>query len=140
MDMDAADRPSSAELAALPENALVQLPLSRRGRGPGLLIFLPGDYTPKKKNANETTTLDPEPLQKWAEEGFAVVQLTIGADDDPQETYLNTMDAVRFLLRLPECAEFDKVGVVGILSSHIYTTALPMSILMLLSIWLDTGL
>lgn len=117
--MEIEDRPTSTELAALPENALVQLPLSRRGRGPGLLIFLPADYSPLKRNGKKSKTLDPEPLQKWAEEGFAVVQLTIGADDDPQETYLNTMDAVRFLLRLPECAEFEKVGVVGILSSHI---------------------
>jgi carboxymethylenebutenolidase len=118
--MDVEDRPTSAELAALPENALVQLPLSRRGRGPGLLIFLPRDYTPTT-NEKQSKTLDPEPLQKWAEEGFAVVQLTIGADDDPQDTYLNTMDAVRFLLRLPECADFEKVGVVGNLSSHIST-------------------
>ncbi|KAE8441717.1 hypothetical protein EG329_004503 [Mollisiaceae sp. DMI_Dod_QoI] len=105
------DGPTPEELAALPENAMVQLPLSRRGRGPGLLIFLPKDYSPQKKNG-KIESLDPEPLQKWAEEGFSVVQLTIGADDDPNETYLNTMDAVRFLLRLPECAEFEKVGVV----------------------------
>ncbi|KUJ08153.1 NTF2-like protein [Mollisia scopiformis] len=109
--MEGEERPTLEELSALPENALVQLPLSRRGRGPGLLIFLPQDYTPQKKEKT-TKSLDPEPLQKWAEEGFAVVQLTIGQDDDPQETYLNTMDAVRFLLRLPECAEFEKVGVV----------------------------
>lgn len=109
--MDPEDRPTPAELAALPENALVQLPLSRRGLGPGLLIFVPDRYTPQKKG-DKSKSLDPEPLQKWAEEGFAVVQLTIGADDDPQETYLNTMDAVRFLLRLPECAQFEKVGVV----------------------------
>ncbi|KAF8856145.1 hypothetical protein BDZ45DRAFT_481003 [Acephala macrosclerotiorum] len=105
--MDPEDRPTPAELAALPENALVQLPLSRRGLGPGLLIFVPDRYTPQKKG-DKSKSLDPEPLQKWAEEGFAVVQLTIGADDDPQETYLNTMDAVRFLLRLPECAQFEK--------------------------------
>lgn len=112
------DRPTSAELTALPDNALVQLPLSRRGRGPGLLIFLPKDYKPQK-SGEKSKSLDPEPLQKWAEEGFAVVQLAIGADDDAQETYLNTMDAVRFLLRLPECAEYEKVGVVGTSSVHI---------------------
>ena len=138
--MEVEDRPSSAELAALPENALVQLPLSRRGRGPGLLIFMPDDYTPKK-NGSKAKTLDPEPLQKWAEEGFAVVQLTIGTDDDPQETYLNTMDAVRFLLRLPECAEFEKVGVVGIRSSHVSHFILSFkSMLILFSIWLDARL
>ena len=49
----------------------LQAPLSRRGRGPGLVLVLDhyAEIGPSEKY------LDPPPLQKWAEEGFAVVQV-----------------------------------------------------------------
>ena len=50
---------------------LFQAPLSQRGRGPGLILVL--DHyallTESEKN------WDLPPLRKWAEEGFAVVQV-----------------------------------------------------------------
>lgn len=50
---------------------MLQTPLSRRGRGPGLVLVLDhySEIQPSEKH------LDPPPLQKWAEEGFAVVQV-----------------------------------------------------------------
>jgi hypothetical protein len=46
----------------------IQPPLSRRGRGPGILLFL----SSAKISPRHPKPLDPEPLQKWAEEGFTV--------------------------------------------------------------------
>lgn len=50
----------------------LQAPLSRRGRGPGLVLVL-DHYARVKKSEKH---LDPPPLTKWAEEGFAVVQVS----------------------------------------------------------------
>lgn len=52
----------------------LQAPLSRRGNGPGLVLVL-NHYAQIEKKEGE---LDPEPLRKWAEEGFCVVQVSLG--------------------------------------------------------------
>jgi carboxymethylenebutenolidase len=49
----------------------LQPPLSRRGKGPGLILVL--DHYALIERSEKY--LDPPPLQKWAEEGFAVVQV-----------------------------------------------------------------
>jgi carboxymethylenebutenolidase len=51
----------------------LQAPLSRRGKGPGLVLVLNHVALIEKSEKH----LDPPPLQKWAEEGFAVVQLIV---------------------------------------------------------------
>ncbi|KAH8629757.1 NTF2-like protein [Alternaria alternata] len=51
----------------------LQPPLSRRGKGPGLVLVLDHYAAREAKDG----CLDPPPLQKWAEEGFAVVQLLV---------------------------------------------------------------
>ena len=54
------------------ENPLtLQSPLSRCGRGPGLILLL----DPTQPYHGSPKTLDPPPLQKWAEEGYAVAQV-----------------------------------------------------------------
>ncbi|KAH9484921.1 hypothetical protein JR316_0001823 [Psilocybe cubensis] len=59
----------SAPRVTLAPNVFLQPPLSRRGIGPGLVLFLPDiSFSP-----GVTKPLDPEPILKWAEEGFAVV-------------------------------------------------------------------
>jgi carboxymethylenebutenolidase len=70
--------PPSAPLS-FPEPQIIssditlQAPLSRRGKGPGLVLVV--NHTALiDKSENH---LDPPPLQKWAEEGFAVVQLKV---------------------------------------------------------------
>ncbi|KAG7096653.1 hypothetical protein E1B28_004068 [Marasmius oreades] len=69
----------SAPLVNLSENVVLQPPLTRRGTGPGMIMFLPpeGSFDRRKDTAK---LLDPEPVQKWAEEGFAVVGATIKGD------------------------------------------------------------
>ena len=56
----------------------LQPPLSRRGKGPGLVLVLDHYAAREAKDG----CLDPPPLQKWAEEGFAVVQVCFGSDCD----------------------------------------------------------
>lgn len=55
------------------EQITLQAPLSRRGKGPGLVLVI--DHYAKVEKSEKH--LDPPPLQKWAEEGFAVVQLLL---------------------------------------------------------------
>ena len=71
------------------ENPLIlQPPLSRRGRGPGLILLLdPYHGSPK--------TLDPPPLQKWAEEGYAVAQVL----------FLVSAPAAQLALQIAQAAE-----------------------------------
>lgn len=71
----------SQPLVRLAPNVMLQPPLTRRGTGPGLIIFLPS------QNAIQTSTrnkrpLDPEPQMKWAEEGLAVVARTSPSDSN----------------------------------------------------------
>lgn len=56
----------------------LQPPLSRRGRGPGLILVLDHYALLQKSEAN----LDPPPLQKWAEEGYAVAQVLVPGKPD----------------------------------------------------------
>jgi carboxymethylenebutenolidase len=51
----------------------LQPPLSRLGRGPGLILVL--DHYALIEQSEKH--LDPPPLQKWAEEGFAVAQVLV---------------------------------------------------------------
>ena len=70
--------PSSSSAQAPPpqpqiitSDITLQAPLSRRGKGPGLVLVL-NHYAAREAKEG---CLDPPPLKKWAEEGFAVVQV-----------------------------------------------------------------
>ncbi|KAJ5059409.1 hypothetical protein J3E74DRAFT_48604 [Bipolaris maydis] len=90
----------------------LQAPLSRRGRGPGLVLVLDhyAEIGPSEKY------LDPPPLQKWAEEGFAVVQLLVPgneAEDGGEFPLQKALDA----LKSCDGCEFDKgVGLISYIS------------------------
>lgn len=89
----------------------VHPPLSRRGTGPGLILLAPAalDLSAHEKS------LDPPPLQKWAEESYAVAQITVGEDASGLAEHLGT--ALAELEKLPECETTEKVGLVVIASS-----------------------
>lgn len=55
-------------------------------------------------------TLDPPPLQKWAEEGYTVAQIVVG--DDAPDIAGQLGIAIAELEKLPECLG-DKFGLVG---------------------------
>ncbi|KAL7922543.1 hypothetical protein ACQKWADRAFT_292746 [Trichoderma austrokoningii] len=70
----------SAPAVRIGPSSVLQPPLSRRGSGPGLVVVLPNS-TPAGTRTGTEKPLDPEPLQKWAEEGFAVVAVTLPANE-----------------------------------------------------------
>ncbi|KAJ5438130.1 uncharacterized protein N7458_009128 [Penicillium daleae] len=67
----------NAKPVKLTHNLTIHAPLSRQGHGPGIIIIR-ADTTASEKN--ERATLDPEPLQKWAEESYTVAQVTVSSD------------------------------------------------------------
>ncbi len=79
---------TTARPIVLAPNAILQPPLSRLGKGPGLLVVVPAEY----KASNERKTLDPEPCQKWAEEGYIVVEVKVGADELSSTSIWNAQD------------------------------------------------
>ncbi len=100
----------SAPLVTLSENAVLQPPLTRRGTGPGMIIFLP-PASAFKTSTEGDKTLDPEPVQKWAEEGFAIVGVTPSASGWSVEE--NLAKGVDALLDLQELDIKDKFAVTG---------------------------
>lgn len=63
----------NAPLVTISPSCIIQPPLTRRGTGPGLIVLLPDakDIEPSLHKH-----LDPEPVQKWAEEGYGVAGIT----------------------------------------------------------------
>ncbi|KAH8733006.1 hypothetical protein GQ44DRAFT_745239 [Phaeosphaeriaceae sp. PMI808] len=89
----------------------LQPPLSRRGTGPGLILVL--DHYALTEQSEKH--LDPPPLQKWAEEGFAVVQLLVPGN--PEEGGEFPLKRVLDVLKGCEGCEFEKgVGLISYLS------------------------
>ena len=87
----------------------LQPPLSRCGKGPGLVLLRPRSHT---SCSDQYTGLDPAPLQKWAEESYAVVQVTIDRGDElSQERVTRAIDELH---SLPECDEKHKFGLLGL--------------------------
>jgi carboxymethylenebutenolidase len=104
----------SAPLVTLGPDIVLQPPLSRRGHGPGLIIFLPSIEYQSEVDSRVRKPLDPAPVQKWAEEGFAVIGITGGSDSIVEST-LNL--AVTTLVNLDEVDIKDKLGVLGMMQS-----------------------
>jgi carboxymethylenebutenolidase len=90
------------------DNVSLQNPLSRYGKGPGLLLLVPKDYK-SRSSTDITKTLDPEPQQKWAEEGFAVVEVKV----DPATVEEDCKVGIEALKNLPQCSSYTTVGVIG---------------------------
>lgn len=77
------------------EGLELQPPLTHRGTGPGLIVVLPPRLSmhPHKKLGLKTP-LDPEPVKKWAEEGFAVVGARISGGTDVTEALSTALAAL----------------------------------------------
>lgn len=102
--------PSSPPIE-LNRNIIIQPPLTRRGTGPGLIIFLPDPS--KLGPSTEAKVLDPEPVMKWAEEGFAVAGVTVsGPDPDFSLILRQCCDALSALHQVNNKEAF------GVLSKH----------------------
>lgn len=100
----------SAPLQILSDDEVLQPPLTRRGIGPGIILFLPPLDVLNPRTTGEKP-LDPEPVQKWAEEGYAVFGLIPKLKGWSPEESLKKGAAA--LLALKELDTRDKFGVVG---------------------------
>lgn len=102
----------SARPVELTPNVTLQPALSRRGQGPALMLIRPSCYSECKKN---NSSLDPEPLQKWAEESFVVAQVTLDstAAGDPAAIGTMVQTAKEGLTTLPERTSKDQCGVIS---------------------------
>ncbi|PGG97073.1 hypothetical protein AJ79_09346 [Helicocarpus griseus UAMH5409] len=99
----------SAPPKQLGPNLTLQPPLSRRGHGPGLLLLLPDNIVLDKSKE----TLDPPPLQKWAEEGYAVVEVRIPSTSESGFSIVSAIQHGQGALRdLPECDIKDRFGLI----------------------------
>lgn len=95
-------------MAQVNEKLTTAAPLSRRGHGPGLILLVDAELDLSKHEK----TLDPPPLYKWAEEGFAVAQLRLtasGGDTIRDDLHL----ALSELSKLSSCDQKDKIGVIS---------------------------
>ncbi|KAJ5260870.1 hypothetical protein N7524_008503 [Penicillium chrysogenum] len=101
---------SSAQVDLSP-HVTIQPPLSRCGHGPGLILIRPLCYATCQQ---QNKTLDPEPLKKWAEESFTVVQISVdeksAIDISPLRELLQ--EAERGLTKRLECDTKEKVGLI----------------------------
>ncbi|UPL02565.1 hypothetical protein LCI18_013499 [Fusarium solani-melongenae] len=97
----------TSQLTTLSKGMLLLPPLSRRGHGPGLIIL-------HRHSEDPLTFYDgaPSPLLKWAEEGYAVVQLDPTSFDgrSAEDVLRETVEA------LDQCAKCDPKGNVGLVS------------------------
>jgi len=95
----------SAPLITLSPNAVLQPPLSRRGTGPGVILFLPNTIS-----SAESKPLDPEPVNKWAEEGFAVVGVTVSKSLSIDQVLQQALDALEALDQVDIKQNFAVIG------------------------------
>lgn len=102
----------SAPPQELSPHLTLQPPLSRRGSGPGLILVV--DHYSELDVSEKS--LDPPPMQKWAEEGFAVVQLKVpGRNGDGGEFPLDR--AIEALKGCEHCIWGDGIGLICMYST-----------------------
>ncbi|RVX67465.1 hypothetical protein B0A52_08818 [Exophiala mesophila] len=112
--------------AALPEAKLSRLetgisllpPLSRRGYGPGLIILVPDTLEGSQLTITEGV---PSPMLKWAEEGYAVVEVVAAALEKSSDVLTR---ALQVLQGCDACTPKDKVGIV-VYDDQLWNTAAP---------------
>jgi len=92
------------------DGLMIQPPLIRRGHGPALIVLIPEGVD----TAFHEKTLDPPPLQKWAEEGWAVAQITIADDETSlRHRISDALAALRDIQPLGSCDSTEKTGLIG---------------------------
>ncbi|PNH57740.1 hypothetical protein VD0003_g201 [Verticillium dahliae] len=85
----------------------IHRPLTRRGHGPGLIIL-----TEEGHGVPKDGMLDPPPAQKWAEEGFAIAAVTIGADAETVDLKQVLQNAADELDGLDVCDQKGRFGLI----------------------------
>ncbi|KAF5855577.1 hypothetical protein ETB97_008966 [Aspergillus alliaceus] len=90
----------STPATLLKDIIILQPPRSRCGCGPGLALVRPSSLTPCE---GYNTSLDPTPMQKWVEESYAVVQITIDEETASEMLPVLVRTGVVALAYLSEC-------------------------------------
>lgn len=92
---------------------VLQPPLSRRGTGPGIIIFLPDSAHLVLADQSTAKPLDPDPITKWAEEGFAVVAIAGNSSDEVPSVANALKKALEALQALEQVDIKQKFAVIG---------------------------
>ncbi len=119
----------SAPRIHLSSGISIQPPLSRRGYGPGLILILPS-LPPKpvviiNEDAGLTADqLDPDPVCKWAEEGYAVLAIEGKIEKDLGEVLkTGCSELVKWQDENDDEVIKDKVGMIGELTLAIKSSS-----------------
>ncbi|KAF2013332.1 dienelactone hydrolase-like protein [Aaosphaeria arxii CBS 175.79] len=103
--------PSTPPIKVSP-HLTIQPPLSRRGHGPGLILV--ADHYASLDESDKH--LDPPPLVKWAEEGYAVAQVLIPGKTDEDGSEFPLKRAVEELRKLESCDDGGGFGLISYLT------------------------
>lgn len=103
----------TAELVEISEYISLLPPLSRRGYGPGLMIVLPEGTPTYRQGGVVCEDGVPPPLLKWAEEGFAVVEIREAAFRGDISVQQVLDRAVADLVDCEQCHEDGGIGIIG---------------------------
>ncbi|KAI4724460.1 hypothetical protein E4T49_07822 [Aureobasidium sp. EXF-10728] len=101
----------SAPAINVSSSVTIQPPLSRAGKGPALVVLIDQESATKPS----TESIEPPPMQKWAEESFLVAQVDLSKLHNSFEETLS--EALRSIKDLPSFDGNEKFGVIAYLSS-----------------------
>lgn len=108
----------NAQPIQISKEITIQAPLTRRGTGPGLILLVPSsrlvevaNHMSRGVSRRSTKALDPEPLKKWAEEGYAVAQIAWYTNMGNLSAVVG--QAIVELGKMKECEGSEKIGLVG---------------------------
>ena len=110
----------NAALIQISPHIVLQPPLSRRGTGPGIVIFLPDSVNLVLADQRTTKPLDPDPITKWAEEGFAVVAITSTCSDQVISAAQALKEGLEALQALEQVDTKQKFAVIGRFHRQMY--------------------
>lgn len=102
-----------AALIRITADIVLQPPLSRRGTGPGIIIFLPDPANLVLADQSTAKPLDPDPITKWAEEGFAVVAISGTSSDQVASAAQALKEALEALQAIEQVDIKEKFAVIG---------------------------
>ncbi|EXJ60016.1 hypothetical protein A1O7_04164 [Cladophialophora yegresii CBS 114405] len=111
----------TAELVKVTDHISLLPPLSRRGHGPGLVLVLPENAPRYPRDGVICVDGIPPPLLKWAEEGFAVVEIRCGGSDGMGSENVEKAALQKAITALEECDKCDAKDGIGMI---FYDTAL----------------
>ena len=105
----------TAELIKVSKNISLLPPLSRKGHGPGLIIVLSENAPRYPQGGVICVDGVPPPLLKWAEEGFAVVEIRHDQSDIQESGSREKAALQKAVGALEECEQCDSSDGIGMI-------------------------